>query len=156
MKTLANYLLAMFMLMYWVFRIIVVYMAGIGKEFIVRPINYNIEVVILFITLVCMILVVKRKAIGGIIYVLVYGGYFGVDIFQKVMLMIQSGSYEVSGLSDIFFSAIGMILALAVMIDLLSDHMKKPDDKKTEWFFANKDYDRKLDDRADKNNYKLY
>ena len=41
------------------------------------------------------------------------------------------------------------------MIDLLADHLKKPDDKKTEWFYNNKDLDRKVDEREDKNHYRL-
>ena len=30
-----------------------------------------------------------------------------------------------------------------------------PKDKKTDWFFKNSDYDRKYDDRADRNEYKF-
>ena len=29
-----------------------------------------------------------------------------------------------------------------------------PVDKKTDWFYKNEEFDRKLDDRADKNNYR--
>ena len=29
-----------------------------------------------------------------------------------------------------------------------------PKDKKTDWFYKNEQYDRKLDERADKNNYR--
>ena len=29
-----------------------------------------------------------------------------------------------------------------------------PKDKKTDWFYQNEEFDRKLDDRADKNNYR--
>ena len=29
-----------------------------------------------------------------------------------------------------------------------------PKDKKTDWFYRNEEFDRKLDDRADKNNYR--
>ena len=33
---------------------------------------------------------------------------------------------------------------------------RDPKDKKTDWFFQNEQYDRKLDDRADKNQYRNY
>ena len=58
--------------------------------------------------------------------------------------------------TNLFMSVIGMILAIAVMIDLLADKNRKnnPKDKKTDWFYKNEQYDRKLDDRADKNNYR--
>ena len=40
--------------------------------------------------------------------------------------------------------------------DLLLDKNRKenPKDKKTDWFYKNEEFDRKLDDRADKNNYR--
>ena len=49
-----------------------------------------------------------------------------------------------------------MVLAIAVLLDLLVDKNRKlnPKDKKTDWFYKNEEYDRKLDDRADKNNYR--
>ena len=49
---------------------------------------------------------------------------------------------------------LGIILAFAVLVDLAVDKGRKPKDKKTDWFYANEQYDRQLDDRADKNNYR--
>jgi hypothetical protein len=53
-------------------------------------------------------------------------------------------------------SLIGMIIPIAVLLDLLLDKNRKnnPKDKKTDWFYQNEEYDRKMDDRADKNNYR--
>lgn len=155
MKTLANWLLVIFMFMYWVFRLVVTYMEATGRTFVTTPINTNVEIALLFITVICMALVLKRKSIGGIIYVVCYIGYFGVDLFNQLKPMLTNHSFDMDAGMGMFFSAIGVILALAVMIDLLSDHLKHPEDKKTEWFYENKQFDRKMDDRADKNNYKL-
>ena len=49
-----------------------------------------------------------------------------------------------------------MIIPIAVLFDLLADSNRKahPVNKKTDWFYKNDNYDRKLDDRADKNNYR--
>ena len=54
------------------------------------------------------------------------------------------------------FSMLGIILPLAVLIDLLLDKNRKnnPKDKKTDWYYGNEKYDRKMDERADKNNYR--
>ena len=54
------------------------------------------------------------------------------------------------------FELFALGLALAALFDVLLDKNRKahPTDKKTDWFYKNKDYDRKLDDRADKNNYR--
>lgn len=56
----------------------------------------------------------------------------------------------------VFFEFIGLIIPLAALFDVLLDRNRKehPVDKKTDWFYKNKDFDRKLDDRADKNNYR--
>lgn len=156
MKTFANWMLLIFMFMFWALRVMVAYMDALGKEFITKPIDSTTEIVILFVTLVCMILVAKRKIVGGFIYVVVYLGYFGVSLFNQIVPAIKDGSFSISAGMDIFLSAIAIILSLLVLMDLLGDKAKRPDDKKTEWFFKNKDYDRKLDDREDRNNYKLY
>ena len=49
-----------------------------------------------------------------------------------------------------------IIIPIAVLIDLLLDkgRMAHPVDKKTDWFYKNEQFDRKMDDRADKNNYR--
>lgn len=69
--------------------------------------------------------------------------------------------YAVSGAKinyiDIFFAFIGIVLPILILFDLLLDRNRKehPVDKQTDWFYKNKDYDRKLDERADKNQYKF-
>ena len=42
------------------------------------------------------------------------------------------------------------------LFDLIIDKSRKanPKDKKTDWFYKNEQFDRKLDERADKNNYR--
>ena len=59
-------------------------------------------------------------------------------------------------ITNLFFDAIGILIPLIALIDVLLDKIEKlnPTDKKTDWFYKNKDYDRQLDERADKNNYR--
>lgn len=66
------------------------------------------------------------------------------------------GTLELSMYMTVFFEFIGLIIPLAALFDVLLDRNRKehPVDKKTDWFYKNKDFDRKLDDRADKNNYR--
>ena len=61
-----------------------------------------------------------------------------------------------SQMSSLFFSIIGIIIPIAVLIDLLLDkgRMAHPVDKKTDWFYKNEQFDREMDERADKNNYR--
>lgn len=156
MKSFANWMVAILMIMFWVFRVAVAYTYGKGTEFIATPINYVAEVVLLFVTLLCIILFVKRIVWGGVIYVISYMLYFGADLLNKIIPIIQGEQIGINNGFEIFLSGLAIILALIVMIDLASEHTKKPDDKKTDWFFNNKDLDRNVDEKADHNNYKLY
>lgn len=157
MKKLSTYLLVMFMVMYWVLRIIIALSAELGKDFIgITPINSTFEIALLFAFLVCVVLVVKRKLTGGLLYLTLYGIYFGGDVTAKLNTLSTNGSLSMAENMGLMISMLGIILPLAVLIDLLLDKNRKlnPKDKKTDWFYQNEEFDRKLDDRADKNNYR--
>ena len=153
MRTFANWMIAMFMIMYWGFRVVVAYQAANYADFFVKPINLTVEIILLFVTVVCIVLVFKRKLIGGIIYFLSYLAYFGTDLIQTVIPVFSGEAVELEAMSA-FTSFLGIVLAFAVLLDLAVDKGRKPKDKKTDWFYTNKDYDRQFDDRADRNNYK--
>ena len=157
MKNLSTWLLVMFMVMFWGFRVIVAIMGELSIEFPFTPLNQQMEVVLLFVTLLCIILVVKRKVVGALIYLLTYGMYFGVDLMNNISLIIGAeGTLSINTYSNTFASLIGMIIAIAVILDILLDKSRKnnPKDKKTDWFYKNEKFDRQMDERADKNNYR--
>ncbi len=155
MKNLTTYLFVIFMIMFWIFRIIVAFCYNLGIDFITQPTDFNFEIVLLFLTFVAIILVIKRSTLGGLIYLVSYGLYFGTSIFNIVANMGQGININIY--MDLVFDFIGIALPLAVLFDLLLDKNRKahPVDKKTDWFYKNKDFDRKLDERADKNQYRL-
>ncbi len=156
MKNFSTWLLVMFMAMFWAFRVIVAVMPEFGTTLGgIVPLNSEIEIALSFVVLICMILVVKRMLIGGIIYVIGYGMYFGVDLFNNFNA-IMNGATSASNTLQTLISFIAIVLAVAVLFDLLLDKGRKanPKDKKTDWFYNNEQFDRKLDDRADKNNYR--
>ena len=156
MKSVGSYLLVFFMAMFWVFRIIVAFAATMGLNFAFQPLNQTMEIILLFVTLACIILVVKRKLLGGIIYLVGYGMYFGVDIFDTVKSLMNGATLEITQYAVILMSFIGIVLPICVVFELLLDKNRKahPVDKKTDWFYKNEQFDRKLDERADKNNYR--
>ena len=159
MRNLSTYLLVIFMVMFWIFRIMVTFMYELGSDFAgIIPLNKTLEIILLFVVLLCIILIVKRKMIGALIYLLSYGLYFGTDLTTKISMIFEDMTQEITmGTSlSMFVSLIGVALPLAVLIDLLLDKQRKanPKDKKTDWFYKNEAFDRKLDDRADKNNYR--
>ena len=155
MKNLTTYLFVMFMAMFWVFRIVVAFCYNLGIEFITKPMDLNFEIVLLFLTLISMILVIKRSVLGGIIYLIGNGLYFGTIIYNLIPI-INSGA-TIQNYMNLMFAAIGIAIPLFVLFDLLLDKNRKvhPVDKKTDWFYKNKEYDRKFDERADRNEYKF-
>ena len=157
MRNLSTWLLVMFMCIFWLFRIVVALTYELGIDLGgILPLNMNLEIALLFIALLCMVLVVKRKIVGALIYLLAYGMYFGVDLYNNVLLILEGQELAIMTYLNTFISLIGMIIPIAVLFDLLADKNRKahPVDKKTDWFYKNEAYDRKLDERADKNNYR--
>ena len=157
MKKLSTYLLVMFMIVFWIIRIIITISSELGKDFMgMVPMNEIFEIIILFATLLCVVLVVKRKLVGSLLYLTLHAIYFGGDITEKLGLISRNEPLSLSDSTSMIFSMLGIIIALAVLIDLLLDKNRKanPKDKKTDWFYKNEQFDRELDDRADKNNYR--
>lgn len=159
MKNLSTWLLSFFMVMFAGFRVAVTLtnqqgapIAGIVIE------NIGLEIVLIFLTLFCLLLVIKRKLLGAIIYLTAHGMYYGIRLFDTIYGMIVNGEkIALSSSVEILVSAIGVILALAVFMDTLADKTRKinPVDKKTDWFYNNEQFDRKFDERADRNEYKF-
>ena len=157
MKKFSTYLLVMFMTIFWILRIIITISGQMGKDFMgIVPINQTFEIVLLFAFLLCAALVIKRKLLGALIYLTLHAIYYGGDITDKINILTRGETLTMAQSTDLIFSLIVIILPLAVLIDLLLDRGRKehPVDKKTDWFYKNEQYDRKLDDRADKNNYR--
>ena len=159
MKNLSTWLLVMFMIMFWVFRIIVAFTAQYGKDFGgFIAFNFTEEVILLFVAILSFIFVVRRKLIGGILYLGGYGYYFGKYLLFTVLPSYGEGGWSVSMAQIALVAALGIIIAFCVMFDLLVARARRrtPSDRKTDWFFQNKEFDRKLDERADKNQYRNY
>ena len=161
MKNFSTWMLVMFMAMFWVLRIIVAFTYELGGSFGgIEPINQVMEIILLFVVLVCMLLIIKRKMIGALIYLLAYGMYFGTDLVTGITALTTS-SVEITASSmgmylNAFVALIGIVIPVAVLSDLLMDKNRKanPKDKKTDWFYKNEKFDREMDERADKNNYR--
>lgn len=156
MKNFSTWLLVMFIVMFWIYRMIVAVTAELGLDFGgVIPMDMKTEVLLLFVVLLCLLFIVKRKVIGAVIYAIAYDLYFGMFLFNNLSEIVN-GNINLSNSMNAFVSLIGVILPLAVLIDLLLDKNRKanPVDKKTDWYYKDDKYDREMDERADKNNYR--
>ncbi len=160
MKKLSTWLIVMFVIMFWGLRVIVAIMdtvGGSGSQFILKPTNSGLEIILLFVVLACILFIIKRQMIGALIYLVSYGFYFGYDAINNI-IKIFNGEMQASNLLSVMVSIIGIVLPIAVLIDMLADKARKanPVDKKTDWFYKNENFDRQYDERADKNNYRTF
>ncbi len=156
MKNLSSWLIVMFIIMFWAFRIVVAFTGSMGMDFIVKPIDQTAEIILLFVVLACIPFIFKRKLIGVIVYLASYGWYFGRGLAQNVISLINNEALAANVYIEMLISLIAIALPLFALFDILLDKNRKkhPVDKQTDWFYKNEQYDRKLDERADKNNYR--
>ena len=160
MKDLKSWLLLFFAILFWIFRIVVaIYTQSeeiFGGFF---AFDLKIEIILLFITVLCLALIAKRNIIGGLIYVITYCYYFGGYFYTNVLNIIISGN-EVDNIAmqNGLVAIVGVFLSFLTFLDIIFEKIKirKYSDKKTDWFFDNKESDRQLDNRSDKNHYKFY
>ena len=160
MKSLSSWLLAMFMFMFWAFRIMITIATQYGSDgfggFIVF--NMTFEIVMLFVSLLCFVLFIRRMLLGGIIYLVGYGVYFGNYIITNAIpTLISSEEMDMIVLENVILAVLGIILGLCLTLDIVFERARAKhfSDNKTDWFFDNKNYDRQFDERADRNQYKF-
>ncbi len=153
MRSLASYLLLIFMIMFWAFRLIVAFTTSMGIDIGFTPIDMNIEIVLLFVTLFSALLVAKRKLLGAIIYLISYGAYFGIDLYSTIMNILNGDIITLTQYTRAIVSFIGMVIPISVFFNMLIDKNRSahPVDKKTD-----QEFDRNIDSRADQNEYRNY
>lgn len=150
MESVFDFLCGILMTMFWIFRIVVAALIFLEIELPITIPYLTVEIVILFITLICIICVFKRKIVGSFLYFFMYCGYFGFDLYN----LYKEGLIKTS-LPNVAFDFIAIILAAIIMLNIiLSKTMKIAKKNNTDWFYGGKEYDRELDERADKNNYR--
>ncbi len=155
MKNLSSWLIAIFAFMFWGFRVVATVLYSIGTEFVAPPMDMTMEIALLFITFICICFIAKRKLIPTLIYLVAHALYYGIYLYQNIMAMLE-GTSTINDYMTLFVALIGIAIPLAAFFDVLLDKNRKahPTDKKTDWFYKNEQYDRKMDDRADRNQYR--
>lgn len=158
MKNVSSWLLVFFMGMFWMFRIAVTLFSQFGGDFGGFIVFDNtLEIVLLFFTLLCFILIMKRVILGAVLYLVANCLYFGGYIVQNLFPALGSeGGIDMIILQNSVVGALGIVLALCIVIDIAVQkiHTKHFLDNKTDWYFNNDKYDREMDERADKNQYR--
>lgn len=151
-------LLVLFAGMFLFLRVVIAMMTQSGLD-LMGMVSWNLtyEIILIFVALVCIILIAKRKLIGPIIYLATYGYYFGVDLYNRIITMPELTMTSVDVIMNLVVDGIAILLAVAILLDAIAQRVTKgkPKNRKTEWFFGNEEFDRKFDERADRNEYKF-
>lgn len=147
-------IIALFTVAFWFIRVVASFTTTMEIDFIIKPLDARLEIILLFVTLICIFAIFRRKMWGALIYLISQWGYYGVYIYNFL-----KASEEISyNKINLLVSLIGVLLPFIIIIDIgLSQSSKKTSlkTKKTDWFFQNEEFDRKYDERADKNQYKF-
>jgi len=88
----------------------------------------------------------------------IYISYFGTAIYNSMNNIIDSNVINVSDTIDLVVAIIGVVIPILTFIDILFNKHRKAivgGHKSTDWYYNDDKYERKLDDRADKNQYKI-
>ena len=151
-----SYLLTILGIMFWIFRAVVTALYTCGTSFIVEPLNATWEIALVFASIPCVILVLKRNIIGAALYVAIYVSYFGTALYNSINHV--ANTLNVNGTIDLLMSIIGVVIPILTFIDILLNKNRKAlvgGKNDTDWYYKNKDYDRQFDERADRNQYKI-
>lgn len=156
MRTMANYLIIMLSVMLFIFRLIVLFTGMLAIEFIVKPINITYEIAILFVMIISIILMSRNKLSGPILLIVASGVYYGPSLISQITYM-SSNTVSMEFALQIIISVICVMIPVFAffIIAFAKEQEKRPVDKKTDFFYKNEAYDRNLDERADKNNYRI-
>ena len=80
MQKFSTWMILLLDIIFWLLRIVATYTYTMGIEFMIKPMNVNLEIFLIFMALLVFILVAKRKFLGAIIYIIGYFGYFGASL----------------------------------------------------------------------------
>ena len=157
MKNLSSWLLVMFIIMFWIFRIAVMLSSEYGRDFggfIV--LDRTVEIALLFITFLCVYFVIRRWFFGGLIYMVGYGYYFGGYILGNIPSIASGENLDFIVVQNVMVGIIAIMIGFFAILDILIEKIRSKNysDNRTDWFFKNKKSDRQLDERAEKNQYK--
>ena len=156
MTSLFSFLITFLSILFWFLRAICTLMYQLSQDFFCKPLNVTWEIIILFATLPCLLLTIKRNIVGAAIYFGIYVTYFGTALYEAIINMQDVGINLVNS-SDITVLVMGIVIPTLTFLDILFNKSRKGKggDKNTDWFFTNKDYDREFDERSDRNQYRL-
>ena len=94
----------------------------------------------------------RSKLSGAIIFLIASLAYYGPELINE-FTYLSSNSVSVDSVMQMIISLVCVIIPIFAffIIAFAKEQEKRPVDKKTDFFYKNEAYDRKYDERADKN-----
>ena len=158
MTSLFSYLVTIFGVLFWFFRIATTYFATTGDSFVCEPLNVQFEIIVLFLTVPCFVLIFKRSLVGATFYLGIYGAYFGTAVYNSIRnFAVDDYGIGMAEGANLVVAAIGVIIPLLTFLDILfnKNRLSLTKDRDSDWYYKNEKYDREMDERADRNEYKI-
>ena len=149
---LISYMVNMFAIMFWLFRVYVALMISGGSEIPFTTPGIEMEIAVIFITLISIFMIFRRNLIFASIYLGTYFAFFTYGI------ALMNGNISTNKqLLNAMVMIAGIIIALLNFLDVMFNKNRKGStkDNKTDWFYATDKYEREFDERADRNQYKI-
>ena len=155
MISLISYLLTFMDILFWVFRAIATLMFQLDRDFFTQPLEVNLEIALLFATLPCLIGIVKRNRAFAAIYFALYASYFGTALYNVYINCTETG-FNIVNSSDLLCTFFGVLLPFLTFLDVFFNKNRGLGHgaHREDGFYANEKYDRKFDERADRNQYR--
>jgi len=127
MERTSSWLISIFIVVFWVFRLIVAISTQTGNDFGGFVVfDFNKEVIILFVTVLSYTMIVKRNVLGALIYCITYGYYFGGYIYMNVLPAITNGTQlGINIIQNSLVSLVAILLAVFAVLDLFIEKIKK-------------------------------
>lgn len=156
MTSLFSYMLTIFGVMFWFFRVIATLLYQLDVDFFAIPLDTTTEIMVLFATLPCIVLVIKRNIVGAAAYLGIYAAYFGTALYESIMGVQETG-YTIANSANMILTVIGIVIPLLTFFDILFNKHRTAGKgtKKGDWFYKNEAFDREFDERADRNQYRI-
>ena len=119
-------LIIIFMVMFWMFRAIVALCTQFSIDFIgIVSYNLTFEIIISFITLICIILVIRRNLIGALAYFLMYGLYYGQHLFNSLISIVGGETISIALSANLVCDLMATLLAIFCLFDVILDKNRK-------------------------------
>ena len=144
---LISYMVNMFAIMFWLFRVYVALMISGGSEIPFTTPGIEMEIAVIFITLISIFMIFRRNLIFASIYLGTYFAFFTYGI------ALMNGNISTNTqLLNAMLMILGILIALLNFLDVMFNKNRKGStkDNKTDWFYATDKYEREFDERCGK------